>query len=92
MWYDACVVPCTLPALLLWEDCCAAPGDQTVSSPLVLMATKPNQVAFEDLALDPSHWGLALEKVPRLQALKGLGLDGIGLNRAVPQVRRLSVR
>lgn len=39
-----------------------------------------------------SHWGLVSEKVPRLQALKGLVLGGIGLSRAVPQVRRLSVR
>lgn len=56
------------------------------------MATRPSQAAFEDLALGLSHWGLALEKVPRLQALKGLGLGGIGLNRAVPRVRRLAVR
>lgn len=51
-----------------------------------------NQAVFEDLAQDLSHWGVALEKVPRLQALKGSGLGRMGLNRAVPQVRRLSVR
>lgn len=50
---------------------------------------RPNQAALEDLALGLSHWAVALEKVPRLQALKGSGLGGIGLNRADPQVRRL---